>query len=289
MSSLAEALWAWRIRFRVDVLAVGPHPLLEERHTSLPHLFVVPDRIAHVQAGGQSLHLSGGDVFAAVQPSAFPIQVREERAWGEPDGAADSARWCAAHPEGVLIRLVPQRKVPIPFFAGCPAVVATPASVARVRELSVLLTDEVARLPELCPAVIAHLGNLLLLKVLGPLASSGNGRAATPGEQVPAEVSLSVRLMQEDLARRWTVAALAEEVGMSRSTFASLFSEVVGQTPMTVLLEYRMERAGDLLARSRSSIKEIAAEVGYRSPATFSTVFRKWSGLAPSEFRRSGP
>lgn len=132
---------------------------------------------------------------------------------------------------------------------------------------------------------MAHLGNLLLLTLLEPLQESVSG-AASSGI-VPVEVSTSVQLMRDELARRWTVASLAEEVGMSRSAFASLFSEVVGKTPMTVLLDYRMQRAGDLLARSRLSIREIAAEVGYRSSATFSTVFRKWSGLSPSEFRRS--
>ncbi|QDU40699.1 HTH-type transcriptional activator Btr [Maioricimonas rarisocia] len=289
MPSLAETLWAWRVRFRVDVLSVGAHPLLEEQHASLPHIFVVPDRIAnvHVQAGGQSLHLSGGDVFVVAQPSAFPIDVQVVREWAEPDAGAESALWCPAHPGGVLIRLVPHGNVPIQFFSGCPAVVTMPGPVSRVESLSALLTDEVSRLPEICPTAIAHLGNLLLLKALGPLQSSGNGSAAVPAESVPPEVSTSVQLMRDDLARRWTVASLAEEVGMSRSAFASLFSDVVGQTPMSVLLEYRMERAGDLLARSRSSIKQIAAEVGYRSPATFSTVFRKWSGLSPTEFRRS--
>ncbi|MEW4527509.1 helix-turn-helix transcriptional regulator [Maioricimonas sp. JC845] len=294
MSSLAEALWAWRVRFRVDVLAAGTHPLLEGQQASLPHIFVVPDRIARiqVQVGGQSLDVREGEAFVVARPQAYPIAVQPEpdrtEANVEPaeaHGQAETAPWCPAHPDALLIRLSLREDVPAQLLAGCPAVVTCPTSADRVRLLSRLVADEVARLPDMCRTTMAHLGNLLLLTLLEPLQESVSG--AESSGIVPVEVSTSVQLMRDDLARRWTVASLAEEVGMSRSAFASLFSEVVGKTPMTVLLDYRMQRAGDLLARSRSSIKEIAAEVGYRSSATFSTVFRKWSGLSPTEFRRS--
>lgn len=128
VSSLAETLWAWRVRFRVDVLAAGTHPLLKEQQASLPHTFVVPDRIARiqVQVGGQSLDVREGEAFVVARPQAYPIDVQPEPvrtdasgASAEVHGQAESSLWCPAHPEGLLIRLVPLGDVPAQLLAGC--------------------------------------------------------------------------------------------------------------------------------------------------------------------------
>jgi AraC-like DNA-binding protein len=51
--------------------------------------------------------------------------------------------------------------------------------------------------------------------------------------------------------------------------------------------EIRARRAMELLRGTRASVIEIAAEMGYSTPATFSRAFRATTGRAPAEFRRS--
>jgi AraC-like DNA-binding protein len=54
------------------------------------------------------------------------------------------------------------------------------------------------------------------------------------------------------LARRWTVASLALEVGMSRSGFAARFGQLVGDGPIEYLTRWRMLLAGRSLSPERS-------------------------------------
>jgi len=49
--------------------------------------------------------------------------------------------------------------------------------------------------------------------------------------------------------------------------------------------EVRMERARDLLLRTRQPVKQVAAAVGFRNEKSFARAFRQWMGAAPGEFR----
>jgi AraC-like DNA-binding protein len=94
--------------------------------------------------------------------------------------------------------------------------------------------------------------------------------------------------MHADISRSWTVAELAERVGMSRSVFARRFSEAVGTGPVEYLLRWRMALAKDALLHGGSTLDEIAAQVGYQSASAFSTAFRKRVGCPPSDYAANG-
>ncbi|MCG2591440.1 AraC family transcriptional regulator [Ramlibacter sp. XY19] len=49
--------------------------------------------------------------------------------------------------------------------------------------------------------------------------------------------------------------------------------------------EVRMERAKDLLYRTKKPVKQVAAEVGFRNEKSFARAFKGWAGVAPGEFR----
>src|SRR6185437_12050208 len=61
-------------------------------------------------------------------------------------------------------------------------------------------------------------------------------------------LAAAINAMHAEPERRWTVQALAEQAGMSRTTFAVKFKETVGNAPMDYLTRWRMLRAGDRLA-----------------------------------------
>jgi AraC-like DNA-binding protein len=83
----------------------------------------------------------------------------------------------------------------------------------------------------------------------------------------------------------WTVASLAKEVGLSRSVFASRFTQLVGEPPLGYLTRLRMQKAATLL-REGAGLSEASRLTGYASEASFSHAFRQWAGVAPGAYRK---
>ena len=97
--------------------------------------------------------------------------------------------------------------------------------------------------------------------------------------------------MHGNVAQDWTVATLARLCGVSRSTFAAHFRNIVGVGPIVYLIRWRMTLAQDQLRTGRQSIGQIALAVGFQSSSAFSTAFTKATGSSPRAFARkpNGP
>lgn len=83
----------------------------------------------------------------------------------------------------------------------------------------------------------------------------------------------------------WTVASLAEQIGLSRSSFAEKFTAMTGVSPMQYLTEWRMHCAQRMMVDKTLNLTEIAERVGYQSEAAFSKAFKREVGVAPGSFR----
>lgn len=92
--------------------------------------------------------------------------------------------------------------------------------------------------------------------------------------------------MHESPTRPWTVAQLAKEAALSRSTFFERFSRTVGVAPMEYLLAWRMAMAKNLLRRKEAGIAEVAQRVGYSCASTFNVAFTRYVGLPPGRYVR---
>lgn len=88
-------------------------------------------------------------------------------------------------------------------------------------------------------------------------------------------------------AAAWTLESLSRRAAMGRTAFATRFREVVGTTPHQYLTLWRMQRARELLARSRLTLDRISREVGYGSAASFSRAFKEVVGDTPGAFREA--
>ena len=86
----------------------------------------------------------------------------------------------------------------------------------------------------------------------------------------------------------WTVASLAETAGMSRSAFAARFKELLGQTPLEYVTEWRMQKAVQLLEQRDKKLIEVARLVGYESDAAFSKAFKRVVGVNTGEYIKRG-
>ncbi len=99
------------------------------------------------------------------------------------------------------------------------------------------------------------------------------------------QVGAAIAAIHREPARRWTVAALAAEVGMSRSGFAARFRQLVGDGPIEYLTRWRMLLARRSLSRGEP-VGAIARSLGYESESAFSTAFKRVMGGAPRHHAR---
>jgi AraC-like DNA-binding protein len=87
--------------------------------------------------------------------------------------------------------------------------------------------------------------------------------------------------------RSHSAEALADLLNVSSRTLHRQLKEE-GASLQQLKDEVRMERAKDLLYRTKKPVKQVAAEVGFRNEKSFARAFRVWAGMAPGEFRAAG-
>lgn len=98
-------------------------------------------------------------------------------------------------------------------------------------------------------------------------------------------VARAQQYMEQHYAERITIAGLAELGYVSVSCLNRRFKKETGMTPLTYLIDVRLQRAKLLLRRRQLSITEIATQCGFNGSPHFSACFREKYGIAPSEYR----
>ncbi len=99
------------------------------------------------------------------------------------------------------------------------------------------------------------------------------------------EVGKALALLHRKPAHPWTIAALASDVGISRSVLAERFRRFLSETPIAYLTRWRLQLGAQMLTSTSSSVAQIAAEVGYESEPSFNRAFKREFGLPPARFR----
>jgi AraC-like DNA-binding protein len=94
-------------------------------------------------------------------------------------------------------------------------------------------------------------------------------------------------LLDRHYAWSWTLAELADRVGLAPTYLAGLFTAETGIPPLRYLAERRIERAKQLLRASDLAITAIGRDTGFGSSQHFARVFRRHTGQAPRDYRRS--
>jgi signal transduction histidine kinase/DNA-binding response OmpR family regulator len=82
----------------------------------------------------------------------------------------------------------------------------------------------------------------------------------------------------------FSVEELGETIGMSRSNLFRKLKAITGQTPMEFIYFIRIKHSMELLLERRLNVSEIAYEVGFKSPSSFSKSFKSQFGKSPSEY-----
>jgi AraC-like DNA-binding protein len=99
------------------------------------------------------------------------------------------------------------------------------------------------------------------------------------------DVGKALALLHKQPSHAWTIASLANEVGMSRSVLAERFRHYLSDTPMGYLTRWRLQLAAQELTSTSKSVAEVASEVGYESEPSFNRAFKREFGIPPARFR----
>jgi AraC-like DNA-binding protein len=122
----------------------------------------------------------------------------------------------------------------------------------------------------------------LVRRALGERTS--HAAAASLGRQ--KVVDRAKLVLSADLARRWTLAEVAAEVGVSPVYLTQLFQQVEGMPLYRYQLRLRLARALDLLGEY-DDLTSLGMDLGFSSHSHFSAAFRQAYGRTPAEFQRS--
>lgn len=82
----------------------------------------------------------------------------------------------------------------------------------------------------------------------------------------------------------YTVDTLCAEIGMSRTSFYNKLKALTGESPQDYVRNIRLNHAVSLLKKGENNISEIAYMTGFRDAKYFREVFKKYYGVAPSQY-----
>jgi len=102
------------------------------------------------------------------------------------------------------------------------------------------------------------------------------------------KLSKPLEFIHNHFDQNLNVEVLAEQAGMSRSSFAALFKQVVELTPADYITQWRMTQAYRWLADEKVSTYDAALRCSYESESSFSKAFKRIIGIGPGEARQQG-
>ena len=137
-------------------------------------------------------------------------------------------------------------------------------------------------------AALAKLSEVLFIETLrGYIANLAPEQTGWLAGARDLDVGKTLALMHQNPAHPWTIAALAKEVGVSRSVLAERFRHYLDEPPMAYLTRWRLRLGRQMLSTTSYSVAQIAAEVGYESEAAFNRAFKREFTVPPARFRKT--
>lgn len=122
----------------------------------------------------------------------------------------------------------------------------------------------------------------LLMQIMGVLPGQ-------PQHTMPRQQTAAARIMgwvEANYQHKFSLAALACDLGLSRSYTSRIFRQQTGGSIHEYLLTRRIKRSCELLRHTAGSVDDIAVKVGFSEVTYFITCFRKMMGQTPLQYRK---
>lgn len=105
------------------------------------------------------------------------------------------------------------------------------------------------------------------------------------GEPWPEPIMKAVGILSSERGNTLSVAEVADEVGLSRSHFSTLFKRTVGENFIDFQSKIKLHKAEHMLSGTLMSVSEISDQLGMVDANYFSKWFKRCTGLTPSQYR----
>ena len=247
---------------------------------------------------GQVAIVRGPDHYTVADSPATPPDVvvyPGGRCTSADDGRALWDEWSLGirtwghDPAGECVLLVGtyegKGEVSQPLLTALPEVVLLSREEAGTPLLGVLVDEMQVE----APGQRALLDRLLDVLLISSLRTWFAGRQEeAPGwfrAQHDPAVGQALSLLHQGVAHPWTVEELAARVGVSRAALGRRFTALLGEPPMSYLAGWRLALAADLLVSSDATVAAIARQVGYATPFSLSSAFKRVHGVSPQHYR----
>jgi AraC family transcriptional regulator len=138
-----------------------------------------------------------------------------------------------------------------------------------------------------CRICFEALGIILAHELVRSAISSHQSAPLARGGLAAWQQRVLVDYIEENLAQRISLMELAKLVRLSPYHVCRAFKQSFGVPPHRYHTSRRIERAKSLLAKPGCSVTEISLEIGFSETSSFSSAFRKATGLSPTAYHRS--
>ncbi|MGB8475697.1 MAG: AraC family transcriptional regulator [Candidatus Acidiferrum sp.] len=279
---------------------VAPYLSPDSGHVIIFHLLTEGRGYAHIEGEGRPVPLNAGDIIifphgdphfmgngSAVKPVDMAVELERILSQGlkisRAGGGGEITRFICGY-------MTCEPQLSQVFLGGLPPVLKIntrndPSGQWLENSIRYSVGNADASRPG-GQAVIAKLSEVLFVEALrryiAQLPPEQTGWLA--GVRDP-EVGKALTLIHRKPAHPWAIAALANDVGISRSVLAERFRRYLSETPIAYLTRWRLQLGAQMLKSTSSSVAQIAAEVGYESEPAFNRAFKREFGLPPARFR----
>lgn len=225
--------------------------------------------------GSQALFASGvDDEFLAGLTNAlvyFPRGVSKNLILNPVEGAE------------YISALVEAGSVVNPISMALPDVVVVPLGKApELQSVTDILFEETFAPRCGGQTVIDRLCEIVVIRLLRHLIEQGRAQIGLVGGLAHPNLSMAIVAMHENPAKNWRLEEMAEVAGMSRTSFANSFRDVMGVTPGEYLTQWRLVLTRLAIAKGES-LKSIVGKVGFSSSAALSRAFKRHYGVSPKQ------
>jgi AraC-like DNA-binding protein len=247
-------------------------------------VFVIPHGDPYTMASAPAEHSTTSreavlDFFRLMASAAAPLAVTEGGGGAERAQVICGFLGCDVRPFNPVLEALPRA-----LYLRRQAGVGTGGRLSQLVELALAESRE-RRSGTRC--VLLHLSELLFVEVvrryLDSLTSKHTGWLAGLRDPIAGH---ALALMHHRPADAWSLERLARTIGVSRSSLAERFSELIGQPPMRYLSRWRIQLACRLLCDGGAKVSAVAFDVGYHSEAAFSRAFKAMVGTSPATWRQ---
>lgn len=148
---------------------------------------------------------------------------------------------------------------------------------SRISQKAALPTDAIRQAVSHQEALAALLANM-------EQYAKGRSRIAYPETDHP-EINRIIAYVLRNYDQDISLQAMAAYVNMDENYLSGLFKKKTGDTFINYLQQIRVSEARFYLEQTELPVAEIGARAGFANPSYFFKIFKRWTGLTPSEFR----